>query len=153
MRALQIARMTGIAKPTEDVAKRLRALHGPSFVRANLLTLFDDLDAIDLGLAPMLHRGFEAGCSSDGRLDLRVVASHVLEEIRGAQRPSEALARVLRNPDMRARARRIEQDELMVRGFADVLDRAFAASLIPTGHIDFRMAAAHVLRVMRENQA
>lgn len=71
-----IGTLSGIARPTGRAAAILRRGHS----MAELMAMVEHENAID-ALARILDVGFEKGLSSDGRLDLREVAAHVLKEV------------------------------------------------------------------------
>ena len=82
--------IAGVARPTEDMRRRLRFLHGNKFVdqvdkALDLERAFDDVQAID-GLAKLIERGFEKCVAKDGNLDTKDLAAFILGEMRKHQK-------------------------------------------------------------------
>jgi hypothetical protein len=80
----KIAPISGVAKPSKRMLRIATALHGDKFCRS-IGAMLNDAKAVDI-LAGVLDRALMAGLKSDGRIDLREAALHVIQELRRHQR-------------------------------------------------------------------
>lgn len=80
----KIANISGHARPSDALRRQLGIVHGPGTV-ARLDALMSDADAIDK-LAQVIDVALLKGQAADGRIDLRVVAAHVIAELKAAQK-------------------------------------------------------------------
>jgi len=80
----KIVNISGRAKPTRRMRALATILHGDKFARS-VDSMIDDAVAID-ALAGAIDRALTESVTSDGRVDLKKAAAHILGEIKRAQR-------------------------------------------------------------------
>lgn len=81
---MSVEQISGLAKPSESLLRRMRQLYGEGST-LSIEAVLDDVTAVE-ALAQLIEQGFETCVTKDGRLDTKDLAAFLLREIRRNQK-------------------------------------------------------------------